>query len=98
MIIIHAEFQVDPAKQAEFLEGLQPLIAASREESGNISYTLHKAVEKENTFTMVEVWQDEEAVALHNKSEHFTSFVSQAKNFLAAPLSVKAYAGQPIEL
>ena len=46
MIIIHAIFQVDPAKQQAFLEEIQPLIHGSREESGNVSYDLYKDTEK----------------------------------------------------
>ncbi len=62
MIIIHAIFQVDPAKQQSFLEEIRLLIHSSREESGNISYDLYKDIEKENVYTMVEVWKDEAAV------------------------------------
>lgn len=91
MIIIHAIFQVDPAKQQSFLEEIRPLIHSSREESGNISYDLYKDIEKENVYTMVEVWKDEAAVASHNTSEHFTSFVSKVKQFLTAPLDITAY-------
>ncbi|HDV4624086.1 TPA: antibiotic biosynthesis monooxygenase, partial [Bacillus anthracis] len=47
MIIIHAIFQVDPAKQQSFLEEIHPLIHSSREESGNVSYDLYKDTEKE---------------------------------------------------
>ncbi|EOP72630.1 cytoplasmic protein [Bacillus cereus VDM006] len=96
MIIIHAVFQVDPAKQQAFLEEIQPLIHGSREESGNVSYDLYKDTEKENVYTMVEVWQDAEAVASHNTSEHFTSFVSKANQFLTAPLDIKVYDGQQV--
>ncbi|MCM3738374.1 antibiotic biosynthesis monooxygenase [Bacillus cytotoxicus] len=95
MIIIHAEFQVDSAKQTAFLEGIQPLIQGSREENGNVSYDLYKDTEKENVYTMVEVWQDAEAVASHNTSEHFASFVERANQFLTAPLDIKVFDGQP---
>ncbi|HDR7898774.1 antibiotic biosynthesis monooxygenase [Bacillus pacificus] len=97
MIIIHATFQVDPAKQQTFLEEVQPLLHGSREESGNVSYDLYKDVEKENVYTMVEVWKDEVAVASHNTSEHFTSFVSKVKQFLTAPLDIKAYNGELVK-
>ncbi|WP_261305648.1 putative quinol monooxygenase [Paenibacillus andongensis] len=96
MIIIHAEFKVDPGKHEAFLNEIQPLIAASRAEVGNISYDLLKDTEIENKFIMVEVWQDQAAIASHNASDHFTSFVGQAGNFLIAPLQVKAYHGQPV--
>ena len=97
MIIIHATFQVDPAKQQTFLEEVQPLLHGSREESGNVSYDLYKDVEKENVYTMVEVWKDEVAVASHNTSEHFTSFVSKVKQFLTAPLDITAYNGELVK-
>lgn len=98
MIIIHATFHINPAKQDLFLEEIQPLITASREENGNISYRLQKDTENENVFTMVEVWQDMQAVASHNSSEHFTKFVANAKDFLTAPLEVKAFEGQLLKL
>ncbi|MCW9132120.1 antibiotic biosynthesis monooxygenase [Bacillus paramycoides] len=97
MIIIHAIFQVDPAKQQSFLEEIQPLIHGSREESGNVSYDLYRNTEKESVYTMVEVWKDESAVASHNASEHFTSFVSKASQFLTAPLSVQVYNGELVQ-
>ncbi|MBJ8105726.1 MULTISPECIES: putative quinol monooxygenase [Bacillus cereus group] len=97
MIIIHAIFQVDPAKQQSFLEEIQPLLHGSREESGNVSYNLNKDTEKESVYTMVEVWKDEAAVASHNSSEHFTSFVSKAPQFLTAPLDVKVYSGELVK-
>ncbi|QEQ17867.1 putative quinol monooxygenase [Bacillus sp. BS98] len=97
MIIIHAIFQVDPAKQQAFLEEIQPLIHGSREESGNESYDLYKDSEKESVYTMVEVWKNEAAVASHNTSEHFTSFVSKAAQFLTAPLDIKAYNGELVK-
>lgn len=98
MIIIHATFYIDPAKQDTFLNEIQPLIVAAKAKSGNISYSLQKDTENENVFTMVEVWQDLQAVASHNSSEHFTAFVSKAKDFLTAPLDVKAFEGHSLKL
>jgi len=98
MIIIHANLQINPAKQDLFLKEIQPLVAASRAESGNISYRLQKDTESANVFTMVEIWQDMQTVAQHNASEHFTKFTANAKEFLTAPLEVKAFEGEPLEL
>lgn len=97
MIIIHAVFHIDPTKQQSFLEEIGTLINTSREESGNISYNLYKDTEKEHTFMMVEVWQDEAAVASHNTSEHLTSFVAKARNFLIAPFEIKVFEGSPLQ-
>lgn len=97
MIIIHARFHVDSAKQQAFLNEIQPLVSGSRKENGNVSYDLYEDTEKENVYTMVEVWENAEAVAHHNKSEHFTSFVDKANQFLTAPLEIKAFDGQPLK-
>lgn len=96
MIIVHATFHVNPAKEAEFVSGLTPLIAASQAEEGNISYDLHKAVGREHVYTMVEVWRDQEATAIHNKSEHFTAFAATAAEYLTAPLDIQAFEGQAL--
>ncbi|MGF7050247.1 quinol monooxygenase YgiN [Paenibacillus sp. DS2015] len=96
MIIIHATFNVIADKHQAFIEEIQPLLEASRAEACNISYDLSKSTDKDNIFTMVEVWKDSDAVASHNGSTHFTSFVSKAGNFLAAPLDIKSYNGQAI--
>jgi len=98
MIIIHANLQINPSKQDLFLKEIQPLVAASRAESGNISYRLQQDTESANVFTMVEVWQDLQAVAQHNASAHFTKFTENAKEFLTAPLEVQAFEGEPLEL
>ena len=93
MVIIHAVFHVIPERQAQFLEEVKPLIAASVAEEGNHSYELYKHTENENDFIMVETWRDSEAVTEHNTSEHFTAFAAKAGTFLSAPLDVKVYNG-----
>ncbi|WHZ56129.1 putative quinol monooxygenase [Metabacillus hrfriensis] len=97
MIIIHAGFKVNAEKENDFLNEIRSLVAASRAESGNISYDLMKDTEQDGAYTMVEVWESDEAVAAHNSSEHFTSFVGKAPQFMAAPLQVKMFNGKPLE-
>jgi len=96
MIIIHAEFKIQEDKEQAFLEEIRPLLTASKAENGNIAYDLMKSTENNCTYTMVEVWQNMMAVESHNKSDHFTSFVNKAPQYLAAPLDVKLYEGDEI--
>ncbi|GGO00873.1 putative quinol monooxygenase [Saccharibacillus kuerlensis] len=98
MIIIHATFHVNPAKEETFLNEMKSLVAGSQAEEGNIVYDLHKAVGQDNVYTMVEVWRDQEATAVHNKTEHFTKFVASASEYLTAPLEVKAFTGEELTL
>ncbi|GGI12871.1 MULTISPECIES: putative quinol monooxygenase [Gottfriedia] len=94
MIIIHAEFHLNKTKEENFLKDISDLVKNSRKENGNISYNLYKEIEKDNIFTMVEVWEDMVAVESHNKSEHFTSFVTKAKDYFVAPLKIKIFDGR----
>ncbi|MGM0921421.1 MAG: putative quinol monooxygenase [Bacillota bacterium] len=97
MIIIHAGFQVQAEKENDFLQETRTLIVASRAESGNVSYNLLKDTEQDCAYTMVEVWENSEAVEAHNTTTHFTDFVSKAPQFMAAPLQVKMFDGKPLE-
>ena len=97
MIIIHAHLQVKPDQEQAFLEEAKTLLSASRAEKGNISYDLMKSTEQNCHYTMVEIWQDLEATAIHNTSEHFTAFTQKAPTFMAAPMDLKVFSGEPIK-
>lgn len=97
MIIIHAGFQIQIDKENDFLTEIRPLIEASRAEKGNISYDLLKDTEKEGSYTMVELWEDIDAVKFHNQTEHFTSFTAKAPQYFAAPPQVKLFNSQPAD-
>ncbi|MFG6494893.1 putative quinol monooxygenase [Fictibacillus sp. UD] len=97
MIIIHAGLTVLKEKEEAFLEEVKTLVEASRAESGNIQYDLMKDTEKEATYMMVEVWENQEAVQNHNTSEHFVAFGEKAPSFMAAPTDVKIYAGEQVK-
>lgn len=77
MISIVAKFVVQPEKEEEFLKLAKVLIVASKEEKGCIEYGLHKDVNKERTYCMLEKWKDQAAIDEHNSSKHFTSIVPQ---------------------
>ncbi|MGA4721081.1 MULTISPECIES: putative quinol monooxygenase [Bacillales] len=97
MIIIHAGLTVQKDKEEAFLAEVKTLVEASRAESGNIQYDLKKDTEKEATYMMVEVWENQEAVQNHNTSEHFVAFGQKAASFMAAPTDVKVYAGEQVK-
>lgn len=96
MIIIHAEMKVNREVEAEFLEAVQQLIESSRAEAGNESYKLLKDTDQNDTYLMIEKWEDQQAVEAHNASSHFQTFVAKAPKYLTAPLQVQAFMGQPI--
>lgn len=97
MIIIHAHLQVKPDQEQAFLQEAKTLLAATRAEEGNISYDLMKSTEQDGHYTMVEIWKDVEATAIHNTSEHFTAFTQKAQTFMAAPMDLKVFTGEPLK-
>lgn len=77
MITIVARNLVKPGMRNEFLMAVEPLIAASRAESGNISYDLYEDVANPSAFCFIEQWRDADAVALHNASSHFAEWMGK---------------------
>lgn len=75
MISIVAKFTVNPGKEEEFLYLANVLVIASKEEKGCIEYGLHKDVNKERTYCMLEKWKDQAAIDEHNNSKHFTKTI-----------------------
>lgn len=98
MIIIHAGLKVKPEQETAFLEAVNLLIPATRAEEGNICYDFMKDTQIEHTYKMIELWRDLEATKAHNTSVHFTSFIQKAQDFMAAPMDLKVFNGEPVSL
>lgn len=73
MITIVAKCVLKPGKKQEFIAGVRDMIAGSRNEPGNISYTLCEDMDSENTVAFLEQWKDEAAIDEHNASAHFAA-------------------------
>lgn len=65
MITMHGYMKINKDHRTEFLEKVKDVIAASRAETGNISYNLYENTHEQNHFVMLEEWQDEEAIEIH---------------------------------
>jgi quinol monooxygenase YgiN len=96
MLIIHAHLHVNPEQEEAFHEAARKLIQPSRAEEGNIGYQLLKSTEAPNRYTMVELWKDQAAVARHNESSHLQAFIKLAPSFMAAPMELQAFTGEPV--
>ncbi len=91
MITIIAEFDVKTDKVESFLDAVKPLVEGSNAEAGCIRYELHKAMDSENNYTMMEEWEDQAAIDAHNISDHFTSIVPSLADFMNAEPRVTLY-------
>ena len=68
----------------EFQDALKPifkrLVTGSRAEQGCLRYELNQSVENQNIYIIVERWESQQAIDLHNTTAHFTEFVNFAKD------------------
>ncbi|MCL2142216.1 MAG: antibiotic biosynthesis monooxygenase [Methanimicrococcus sp.] len=91
MLIVTAKMKIKPGTEKIFLEKTKPLIEGSRAEMGCIGYGLYKSTEEDNTFMMVEQWQNQEIFDKHAASAHFKQFGADAGPLFAAELDIKVY-------
>ena len=58
---------------------LKELVEKSAAEEGNVFYTLNQDINEPDVLTFIEAWKDQEAIDLHNATEHFQRIVPQMK-------------------
>ena len=91
MIVIVAKNYIAEGKAEEFKALAKPLIAASRNEEGCISYSLFEDIHDKNILTFIEEWESVEAIQMHNNTPHFTSTVPKFGPLTAKPSEVNLY-------
>ncbi len=75
MIRLNVFVTTTPEHLAEVVEGLNTLAAASRAESGCKGYEIYQSTIEPTRLFIVETWAGEDALSIHNESEHFTTIL-----------------------
>lgn len=91
MIIIVAKCLLHEGKIEEFKILAEKLINESRKEEGCISYELCQDVNNKNILTFIEKWVSQEAIDIHNNSNHFTSIVPKLRQLQVGESEVNLY-------
>lgn len=86
MISIIAVLKARPGKTESLRDALKALLLPTRQESGNLDYTLFQLRDEPETFYMRESWRDEAALEEHIALPHFQAFIAQMESLLAEPL------------
>jgi quinol monooxygenase YgiN len=89
MIVVVGRVQTDVDKRHALVRIGQTVAAASREETGCISYRLYEDTELENDFVFVEEWESSEALQRHFATSHIKEFMQAIPKTLVAPPDVK---------
>jgi quinol monooxygenase YgiN len=77
-IVCIAEFVSKEGLQNELQAQLQSLIAPTRAESGCLSYALHRAIECDKTFTMIERFKSKADFDFHSQQDYLKQFIQVA--------------------
>ncbi|HDT6544591.1 TPA: antibiotic biosynthesis monooxygenase [Kluyvera ascorbata] len=86
MISIIAVLKARPGKTQSLRDALKALLLPTRQEPGNLDYTLFQLRDEPETFYMRESWRDEAALEEHIALPHFQAFIGQMESLLAEPL------------
>jgi quinol monooxygenase YgiN len=91
MIIVHANFPIDPARREEALELAEMLVEESNKEPGMIDYRASVDVVDQNVIRFVERYEDEAAFGAHTETEHFREFESKLPDLLGGDPEVMRF-------
>ena len=75
MIKIVAKKLVKERKVKEFKEIVGELVEKSLAEEGNVFYSINVSTKNPRMLAFIECWRDQEALDIHNATEHFQRIV-----------------------
>lgn len=93
MLVVHGTFRVKPEAIDRLRAALGPVLAATREEEGNVFYDWAQSVEDPGTFYSVEIWRSRQDSDAHMASEHVATGFADVPDMLAAPPEVVGFDG-----
>jgi quinol monooxygenase YgiN len=80
-----------PDKVNELLSVLSSLVEPTRKEVGCLSYELLQHNEDTTDLTLVEEWQNENALELHIATKHFKDAMTKLPKLVAAEPDIRKY-------
>lgn len=89
-VVVIAQLEAKPEFGAKFRAALEPLIAATLQESGCHCYQLHQSLDGPHRWMLYEVWESQEALHAHQQQPHFIAFVANTEHWFASS-SVSRY-------
>jgi quinol monooxygenase YgiN len=91
MIKIVAKNFVKKDKVEEVLKITKELVEETIKENGCISYEMYQDVNDNSILTMIETWEDREALIAHSKSEHFQRAIPIMSVLMEKPAEMNIY-------
>ena len=91
MIKVVAKVLIKAEKADAFAAAGKELVAASKQDAGNIGYTLNTSANNPLQFAFIENWQDQAALDAHMKQPHFLGFTDVIKECAEGEMSIELF-------
>jgi quinol monooxygenase YgiN len=91
MITFIALFRVPPENAKAFEELLTHVVTMSNTEPGVVYYGFARSVDAADTYSVVEVYQDQDAVASHGQSDWVTGSVPKFLDLIEGMPDIRQY-------
>lgn len=95
MITLNVFFDVKEDSKQAFLSLLDNMVVESNKEAGCSYYHLLKDLTQTNRYTLIEHWDNQEALDGHNKTKHWIHFNDTVNNYLSTPYEEHHYTEIP---
>ena len=89
MIVAVGRVKTDAEKRQALIQIGQKVAAASRSESGCISYRIYQDTESAEDFVFVEEWESEEALQTHFRTAHIAEFMGSIMSAIVGAPDVR---------
>lgn len=91
MIKVVAKNYIQEEKMEEIMELYKELIEKTNQEAGCVKYELYQDINDTRIMTMIEEWESLEALAEHEKSEHFVRVFPLLKDLVTGESDFRIY-------
>lgn len=83
-LLLNVTYTAKPGKRTAFFRALTQLgvVEQSKQEPGNIKYDYYYPVDSEDQLLLVEIWEDDKALAFHTHTEHYQQLQSIKSDYL----------------
>ncbi|NDV57818.1 putative quinol monooxygenase [Bacteroides sp. 519] len=89
--VIVARIEVLKGKEKDFLAIVPALIEGTRNEEGNLIYTLYQNPFNESEFIFYEEYKDQDAIRKHGSNAHFQDFAKNVQPLLAKEMDIQTF-------
>ena len=89
VIKIVAKMLVREDRVEDFKQAARELVEKSRQDTGNVYYTLNVSEENPRLLAFIECWRDWDAINAHGETAHFTSILPRIADMCEKALPVE---------